>query len=157
MDRQLPIFSFFGWPLFVKGSSVAKILELYGSARCQIKDMDIVFTQVPHNLVLFKWFRLNEIWQYLASFQTSFQWQNYHSKNFFENCLNWRPIILETWNQCPTVANALICIRTKKHICVLIHWWDIKELVMAPVCKWQKTSYMSISWAVPASSVLALV
>ena len=42
-----------------------------------------------------------------------------------------------------------IFIRTKKHICILIHWWDIEELVMAPVCKWQKTSYMSISWAVP--------
>ena len=56
MDRQLPIFTFFGWPLFVKGSSVAKILELYESTRCQIKDMDIVFPQVPHYPVLAKWF-----------------------------------------------------------------------------------------------------
>ena len=42
--------------LFVKGSSVAKILEQYESTRCQIKDMDIVFPQVPLNPVLAKWF-----------------------------------------------------------------------------------------------------
>ena len=56
MDRQLPIFSFFGWPLFVKGSCVAKVFGIYGTTRCQIKDMDIVFPQVPHNPVLAKWF-----------------------------------------------------------------------------------------------------
>ena len=56
MDRQLPIFSFFGWPLFVKGFCMAKVLGIYGTTRCQIKDMDIVFPQVPLNLVLAKWF-----------------------------------------------------------------------------------------------------
>ena len=56
MDRQLPIFSFFGWPLFVKGFCMAKVLGIYGTTRCQIKDMDIVFPQVPHNPVLAKWF-----------------------------------------------------------------------------------------------------
>ena len=56
MDRQLLIFSFFGWPLFVKGSCMAKVLGVYGTTRCQIKDMDIVFLQVPHNPVLAKWF-----------------------------------------------------------------------------------------------------
>ena len=54
MDRQLPIFSFSGWPMFVKGSCVARVFGIYGTTRCQIKDMDIVFTQVPHNPVLAK-------------------------------------------------------------------------------------------------------
>ena len=40
-----------------------------------------------------------------------------------------------------------IIIRTKKHICILIHWWAIEEFVLAPVCKCQKGSYISISWA----------
>ena len=38
----------------------------------------------------------------------------------------------------------------------VICWWDIEELVMAPVCKWQKTSYMSISWAVPGRLIVVL-
>ena len=56
VDRQLPIFLFFGWPLFVKGSCMAKVLGLYGTTRCQIKDMYIVFPPVPLNPVLAKWF-----------------------------------------------------------------------------------------------------
>ena len=43
MDRQLPIFSFFGWPLFVKGSCVAKVLSIYGTTRCQKKIWTLSF------------------------------------------------------------------------------------------------------------------
>ena len=35
---------------------MAKVLAIYGTSRCQIKDMDIVFPQVPLNPVLAKWF-----------------------------------------------------------------------------------------------------
>ena len=72
MDRQLPIFSFFGWPLFVKGFCMAKVLGIYGTTRCQIKDMDIVFPQVPHNPVLAKWFGYCDSMKY-GSFQRFFR------------------------------------------------------------------------------------
>ena len=56
MDKQFPILSFLGWPLFVKGFCVAKVLVIYETTRCQMKDMDIVFPQVSYNPVLAKWF-----------------------------------------------------------------------------------------------------
>ena len=72
MDRQLPIFPFFGWPLFVKGFCMAKVLGIYGTTRCQIKDMDIVFPQVPLNPVLAKWFGYCDSMKY-GSFQRFFR------------------------------------------------------------------------------------
>ena len=35
---------------------MAKVLGKFGTTRCQIKDMDIAFPQVPHNPVLVWWF-----------------------------------------------------------------------------------------------------
>ena len=33
---------------------MAKVLGIYVTTRCQIKDMDIVFPQVPHNPIFAK-------------------------------------------------------------------------------------------------------
>ena len=71
MDRHLPIFSFFGWPLFVKGSCVANVFGMYGTTRCQIKDMDMVFPQVPLNPLLAKWFGYCDSMKY-GSFERFF-------------------------------------------------------------------------------------
>ena len=49
-------FLIFLLPLFVKEYCTTKVLGIYGTTRCQIKGMDIVFPQVPLNPVLAKWF-----------------------------------------------------------------------------------------------------
>ena len=55
MDISLPIFSFSVWPMVVKVASVAKIIDIFGITRYQMKDMDILFPLVPHDQILLKW------------------------------------------------------------------------------------------------------
>ena len=95
MDRQLPIFSFFGWPLFVKGFCMAKVLGIYGTTRCQMKDMDIFFPKVPHNPVLAKRFGYSDSMKQ-GSFQRFFSLLfsiKIIIQHFF--CLNLRSIMLK--------------------------------------------------------------
>ena len=99
------------WGHYFHAVTVANSMDRISCTRYQMKDMNMIFPQIPQNLILVEWF-INSGWSKLGGFLHFSENGHLHSVvkivlliTFFQNALIYRWVDLESWNQLRMVTN----------------------------------------------------